>query len=323
MGINVTLYDAHGHDREIKLTGGLVKGLTEDQLLWIDVEGEDAGQLTLIAEALDVPGRALDRITDLERPPYLDNYPEYFGFAVDAPDEEHGDRKKGTQLGFLVGGRWLLTVHQRPVDYLTEFKAQDKGETLIGALSPAMLTVSLLDWHLTQYFAEVARIEDAVDELDETILAEGTQREVLDRIVAIRARVSRLRGQLATQRPIFYGFSRPDFAQRFDDRTADAFRPMADRYDRAIDEIERSREVVVGSFELFTSMTTQQTNDLVKALTFLTAIIGLCAAIAGLLGMNFELPFFKTGMHGFIIVTVGLTGMALLSLVIARWRRWL
>lgn len=323
MQISSTLYDAHGHDHEVTLTAETVAALADDQLLWIDVQASGGSDFSELAKALTVPETSIERVVDLERKPYLDNYTDYFGFAVDAPDGVGSDNGKGIQLGFLVGKNWLLTCHEQPVEYLTDFRTQDRGETLIGALTPALLAVSLLDWHLAQYFAEVARIESDVDRLDETILAEGTQRQVLDQIVAIRARVSRLRAQLATQRPIFYGFSRPDFSQKFDDETTAAFRPIAERYDRAIDEVERTREVVVGSFELFTSMTTQQTNDLVKALTFLTAIIGFCAAVAGLLGMNFELPFFKSGTHGFEIVTGSLVAAAIASMVVARWRRWI
>ncbi|MBC7504146.1 MAG: hypothetical protein H7267_00210 [Sandarakinorhabdus sp.] len=217
----------------------------------------------------------------------------------------------------------MVTLRNGPVKYLSDFIAQDKGETAIGRLSPALLVASLLDWHLTGYLAEVAEIEAMVDALDATILADGTQREVLRRIVGIRARVSRLRTQLATQRPIFYGFSRPDFSLNFEADDHEAFARLADRFNRAIDEVERSRALVVGSFELFTSMTTQQTNDLVKILTFVTVVIGFCAAVAGLLGMNFDLPLFKTGTLGFAVVTALMAGFSLLALMAAKWRRWL
>ncbi len=79
---------------------------------------------------------------------------------------------------------------------------------------------------------------------------------------------------------------------------------------------------MVGSFDLYTSITTQQTNDLVKVLTFLTAVIGFCAAVAGLLGMNFKLPLFESGMFGFEIVIAGLTAFGIASFVVAKWRKW-
>ena len=315
MTIRAMLYDADGEDAAVEVSRAAVEAVEADQLLWIDIDPDDADATARVVAALGIEAKVIARVTDRDRPPYLDNYSEIFAFAVAAPEA-------GSRLGFVVGKRWLLTLHRHPIGYLSDFRAQDKGETLIGRLSPAMLTASLLDWHLTNYFAEVADIEASVDALDEKILSEGTQREVLDEIVEIRARVSRLRSQLATQRPVFYGFARPDFALNFEEDEDQVFARLSNRYDRAIDEVERTRDVVVGSFDLFTSMTTQQTNDLVKALTFLTAVIGICAAVAGLLGMNFEIPIFKTGMRGFEVVTGGLVGFAVISLVVAKFRRW-
>ena len=60
-----------------------------------------------------------------------------------------------------------------------------------------------------------------------------------------------------------------------------------------------------------------------KALTFLTAIVGLCAAIAGLMGMNFKLAFFETGLTGFAIVTGGLLVTAAIAVGYARHREWI
>jgi magnesium transporter len=322
--IDALLYNAAGMDKRVEVSPELVAQLSEEQLLWIDVEdGGDADALRL-ARPLGINDRTIIRVLDRERPPYLDNYPDVFAFAIAAPDslDKAGIKKEGGQLGFVVAKQWLLTAHSVPIPYLTAFKAQDKGETAIGRLSPALLCASLLDWHLTQYFAEAADIEASIDELDQSILAHGTERDVLGRIVAIRSRVSRLRAQLASQRPIFYGFSRPDFALNFDDAGHEAFARLGERFDRAIDEVERTRGVVVGSFELFTSITTQQTNDLVKALTFLTAVIGFCALIAGLFGMNFEMPLFKTGETGFSVVVGALVFLALISLGIAKWCKW-
>jgi Mg2+ and Co2+ transporter CorA len=95
------------------------------------------------------------------------------------------------------------------------------------------------------------------------------------------------------------------------------------RFQRAVDEVERTRDLVVGSFELFTSRTGQQTNDLVKILTFLTAVVGFCAAVAGLMGMNFKLAFFETGMFGFSLVTGALLLLALIAVAYARYREWI
>ena len=329
--LTVTLYDAQGADRTIGLDEIDVAMLEDKNLLWIDVVAPDERTLDRLRELLSTPVNAVTQASSEIRPE-LENHGSHFRFSVDAApggsstdeDQDGSRRESGSdRISFVVSDRWLLTLHDAEVPYLDRFREQDKADTSIGLLTGQMLTASLLDWHLGEYFQEVSRIEATVDRLDERVLRETATKSLLGRMVALRRRVSKLRALLVAQRDIFYGLSRPDFALVTDTDAAPFYEALAQRFERALDEVERSREIVVGSFELFTSRTGQQTNDLVKVLTFLTAIVGFCAAIAGLMGMNFKLAFFDTGMTGFLIVTGALAFIAICAVVYARHRDWI
>jgi len=333
LSLHAYLYDAEGRDREIALDEVSLDQLGSESLLWIDIDDCNEAELGRVRELLSI-GREIWSEDQTGRSK-LENYGDYFRFAVgtapapqerelndEAPEPNQG-AKSSVRVNFIVAERWLVTVHDGDVPALQRFREQDKTETLIGLLTGQALAASLLDWHLGEYFHHVSEIEEAVDLLDERVLRETASRTLLGRMVALRRRVSRLRSLLVAQREVFYGLSRPDFALITDSGAAPFYESLAVRFERAVDEVERTRGVVVGSFELFTSRTGQQTNDLVKVLTFLTAIVGFCAAIAGLMGMNFKLAFFDTGLMGFTLVTGGLVVVALISVVYARYRKWI
>ena len=261
---------------------------------------------------------------------YLDNYGEYFQFDViglaDAA-EGNGERaltkRHPEHLEFLVGPRWIVTVHEGELPFLQAFRDQNKGETLIGALSPPALAASLLDWHLTTYFEAVTELEALLDRLDEALLGGSGRRSLLAGVVATRRRVSELRHLLAVQRPVFYGLSRPDFAQVVESDAAAHYRSLERRYERAVDAVDHARELVNGSFDLFTTRTAEATNDLVRRLTFITMMLGVAGAVAGIFGMNFETPYTQTGVPGFWAVLGGLTVFIVAAIVIARRRAWI
>jgi magnesium transporter len=328
MTVTTYLYDADGHDRALQVNDVRLAALTEHQLLWIDIEHSEPALPATLAQELGIGPNVMRRLGDPERPGHLDNYGNHFAFRVETPcilagDDEVLGGVKSQVLGFVVAERWLITTRAADIPFLSAFRAQDKGETRIGALTPSLLAASLLDWHLAEFFTVASKIEADVDALDERILAEGADRPVLNKIVASRKRVADLRSLIARQRPVFHGLTRPDFALNTDDDAAEQFASLAARYDRAVDETERTREVVVGSFDLFTSMSSEETNDLVKALTVATTIIGFSAAVAGLLGMNFDAPFFHSGMTGFIVASGVLIAISIAAVVIARLRRWI
>lgn len=331
MSTRAYLYDADGQDREMPVTPETLGQLHDRAILWIDLPRRDGAEIRQLGALLELD---TGTIQELEKPRYgvrLDNYGLYLQFAgLAAPAEgpaEAAETRRGPRqelrVDFVVGRNWVLTVHDQEVAYLQAFREQDKADTETGALSAAALSASLLDWHLEGYFAEVSRIEAAIDVVDERILAAPSEQRLLEDILAIRRRISRLRRTLVAQRSVFYGLSRPDLSQVADSDASGVFGSLSNRFERALDEAEHTRDLIVGSFELFTSRSAQQTNDLVKALTFFTVIIGTTAAVAGLFGMNFDPPFFQTGSVGFFAVTFGLLGVGLVAWIVGRRRRWI
>jgi len=329
------LYDAEGRDRRVELASSTVGGLTEYNLLWIDVETDDAPGMKAVADMLGLDRSSVNRMRRPHVRPRLDNYGGYFQLTVyarplahraAAQRDEEGRHLYGAgavRLDLLVGDHWIVTAREDDIPFLDGYRAQDKAETMIGSLSPQALAASLLDWHLEDYFDAVSQIEAAIDRLDEQVIAGPGQRGVLGRLAAFKRQVSRLRALLAAQRAVFYGLARPDFGQVAESAAAPHFQALAARFERAVDEVERARDLVLGSFDLFTSRTTERTNDLVKALTFITVAIGLCAAVAGIFGMNFDADVFTAGDRGFAITVAAQAVILVAAAIYVRLKGWI
>lgn len=86
---------------------------------------------------------------------------------------------------------------------------------------------------------------------------------------------------------------------------------------------KNARELVLGSFSLFSSQTALQTKDFMRTLTFVTVITGALATLVGALGMNFDAAFFRTKDVGFWVAVTGLAGLTVVAILLARWRRWI
>jgi Mg2+ and Co2+ transporter CorA len=323
--IQAFLYNADGHDRAVELDERCISELQERNLLWVDVLGREVAELDRLARLFGLARGSLRALLRPQDELYLDNYGEYFQFDVTAlaPGNGTGGQRHPVHLEFLVGARWLITVHDEDLPFLAAFREQDKGETLIGALSPAALAASLLDWHLTTYFEAVSRIEASVDRLEDGLLTRRAKRSLLAGVVALRRRVSQLRRLLAAQRSVFYGLSRPDFVQVVESDAASHYRSLERRFERAVDAADHARELINASFQLFATRTAQSTNELVRRLTFITMLLGAVGAIAGIFGMNFETPLLETGTLGFWSVIALLAALIAGSVLIARRKKWL
>lgn len=100
---------------------------------------------------------------------------------------------------------------------------------------------------MESYLHAVSDFEAAVDRIEVRVLASKVHRECPPELAQLRRDASRLRRMLAPHRHVFGALARPDFRP---DETGVAdkhFRALEQRYERAMDVVESTRELVVGA----------------------------------------------------------------------------
>ncbi len=319
---NVLLYDADGADRDAALEQIDIGRLRDQQLLWIDVDCNDDALIDRIGTRLGLPTDAIAALQQLDSTPSLSNHGNCFHVQVLAVSHEGGLKFNGTVLGIVAGANFVFSVHHRPVAFIAEVREREHGASELGALSAESFTASLLDWQLSTYFDAASDFEAAVERLEVDILS-NKGRDCLEELRNLRRGASRLRRMLAPHRNVFAGLARPDFRPRSAGEAHVHYQNLDTHYERAMDVVQNTRDLVIGSFELFTSQTALRANDAMRVLTFVTALIGTLAVVAGILGMNFEMPFFKSADRGFWETIAGMGVLSVLSVVLARRWRWL
>lgn len=311
--IRAVLYDAAGHDEDIDPSAVPVKALRDDQLLWVD------GPLDALRASKHVPAdirAALGNYTGTCGLEILD--PVY---RVTVPSSH--EVGNGKSLGFIVGKAWLVTVTDPRPAFLDRFVDTDLGETLNGRMTPSALAVALLTELLDSYRSELSNIARQVDKLDEAILTFREKRTPLQTLAVLRRKVSLLRSILDETGITLHAMVRPDFLTHIDAADHGYFEGLSRAHERVEDMVARARDIIVGSFDLYTTRVAQETNQLVKVLTIVTVVTGIIGAVAGIFGMNFDTPFAHTGTNGFIIVTAAMALSAATFVAVAIWRKWL
>jgi len=197
-------------------------------------------------------------------------------------------------------------------------------DTTFGLLDASTFIASLLSAAVTTYFAAVDAIEDDVDVLDAKSLRDDGRHQLLDDLVVVRRRIARLRRVLTDHRQLFASLAGPELSHLTENPdTAGAFKSVAERFDSAIGAVEDSREVLIGSFDVYMTRTAQRTNDTMKVLALATVLLLPGSLVAGLLGMNMIIPLPDDDPLMWWLVVMGVVLFAGLILLIARARRWL
>ncbi len=320
MEFTAYLYDSKGRDRELEFTEDICRNIEEDQLIWINVSERKKETLEYIFSTLkfkNVPVR--DILKNLERPK-LEKFEDFYRFFLIAFGTKKDNDFNVVSIDFVVAKNIIVTIHEQKIEFIEEFKDVEKGETHIGELDTESFIASLLDLHIVSYFRAVERIEKKVDRLDHKILTKDlSDDEFLAEMLELRQSVSKIRRILLPQRDVFYALSRADFLPISESDSEAHFQKLNGHFENAVEAVESSRDTVLSLFDLYTTRASHKMNQTMRTLTFVTIVFGALGVIAGVMGMNFEVGFFKSP-EGFWITLLGMTILIGILAVIAKMK---
>ena len=319
MTIRAVLYQARSEDETVDLRDAGPVRVKDDQLLWIDIDERDPDELDRAARAVGLEDAALRRLQRTDRRARILRLQERIVLTIGAVDGDEEEPRR-RELDIVVGANHVITVHDGPLSAVSGYGKELAEEREVGRLDAAAFTAGVLDAVFAAYFRQIERIERDIDTLDEVAVKSGGGETFLATVLAIRRRIARLRRALAPNREALLPLARPDFELRAD--LGPIWPGIIERLERAIDSVENARELLIGSFDLYLGRNAQRTNDVMKALTLISAIFLPGIILAGVMGMNFKLNFFDEPSNFFVVVAaMVLSSVAIVA--VAKWRSWI
>lgn len=318
------LYDARGNDKEIKFKDVESIKLKESHILWVNILKRDADLIKRVTGQLGLENVPIKAILNLNERPKLDNFDSYYRFSISSVEHSESNRLKRIPICYLVGKNFIVTVQDGDIDYFLEFRDREKGETQIGDLDAESFLATLLDLHIVTYFRALEKIEDAVDRIDVEILRKDLNDEdFLKETVRLKSDVAKLRRWLLPHRDVFYALTRSDFKPIAESDSIKDFQMIVQHFENAVDAIESSRDTVLSLFDLYATRSAHKMNNFIKRLTFVTLIVGMLGAVAGVWGMNFEVSYFKSAEQGFWMTIGGMGLFIVISFILGKIFRWI
>lgn len=321
--VTVRLFDADRTDSVLDLAPALDRRLNRRQLLWIDVCGDlDAATADDLARKMRLKPRTQRVLVEAAQGPFIALHGTYLHIRVDT-EADYGPTESPRWLDLIATNGIVISSHQEPMQALDGLNERVEADATVGSIDGPAFVHTILNGVVTGYFRAVDAIEDAVDDLDGRALRAKAGNDLLGDLVALRRRIARLRRALTDQREVFAALGTADFGASIPSDDPVDFPALADRFENALRSVEDSRDLLIGSFDVFMTRTAQGTNDVMKVLALATVLLLPGSLIAGLLGMNVDVPLPKDGPSSFWLVVVAIAVLATGVLALARARRWI
>jgi magnesium transporter len=291
-------------------------------VVWVDLAAPTPDEARLLEEVFHFHELAVeDALAEIHHPK-VESYDGYLYVILHGIDFQAAQHRFATRdVDFFLGPTYLVTVsdgRSRSVARVRELAARN-GWVL--AEGPAALMHRIVDAMVDNYRPEVERLEARIDRVEREVV-ERPRAELMRSVLALKRDVASLRHVTSPQRDVVARLARREFPV-IGEQVAYRLRDVYDHLVRLADEGLMMQDRIAGLLETHLASTSNQLNAVTKVLAVIATALILPTVLAGLWGMNVELPTFPGGpaaqfwwVVGLIAASVG--GM----LAVFRAKRW-
>jgi magnesium transporter len=192
------------------------------------------------------------------------------------------------QLSIFTGSNYVLCFQDDYDDCLEVLRNRLRANlSQLRRKSSGYLAYALTDVVLDHYYPTMAAIGDYIEELEDRIFTERSERRLLNRILRIKKDVVRFRRLVYPERDKIAEILRmPDEIVPAELKAY--YRDAYDHAIQALDLAESYRDNISSLADLFLSDQSNRMNEVMKVLTIISSIFIPLSFVVGLYGMNFQ-----------------------------------
>jgi magnesium transporter len=287
--LRVHVIDYHGphvEERDVTDVEELTRYLSTESVTWIEVEGlGDEKALRRIGEIFQIHPLALADAVNTPQRPKTEAY-ENHDFLVCRMAQLVGREIETEQVSMVIGPHWVVTFQVGQRDVFDPVRERIRNHSLICQMGADFLAYSLLDTLIDGYFPIVESLGDALEELEERVVAGKIERNA-GAIHVIRRQLLHFHRILWQQRDSINSLLRGE--SRFMSPAIRVY--LRDAYDHSVqilDLVESFREMAVSLMEVHLSSVSNRLNEVMRVLTVISTIFIPLTFLVGVYGMNFD-----------------------------------
>jgi magnesium transporter len=296
----------------------------EEAVLWLDLEKPTAEQLKHLQPLVAFDDQSLKDLLAGEPRPRIEEYDDYllviaYGVIVPEGQIELESRK----LAIFRGSRFLITIHMEPSRSVAAMKQRcEKNADTVLDQGIDQVFFRLIDGMVDRYLTLLDDYEEELEDYEERSFELGPSEEFLQDALRIRRHFIEIRRLAAAQRGLLAPLAEGDF-DYLSAELSRKFRTVENHLLHAVDRVDGLQERLNAAIQNYNAALSKRTNEIVRTLTVLTAVVLPMSLIAGIYGMN--LPGWPPGNSEAsfwgVVAFMAVCGGAMIG--VFRWLRWI
>lgn len=291
--------------------------------LWVDLEGATPEESKALLEGVfHFHPLSIEDCIQVSSSPKVEEYTPkegdlfspYLFMVIHAVNY---NRKDGvfatTELNFFLGKNFIVTYHEAPIRAVTQTWDRAVNSKMHIARAPDRVAHTLLDEIVDNYKPALEELSVEIAELEQEVLS-CPDKSVLNKLIVIKKEVLHLRQIIGPQREVLARFARGEF-KLIRAHLVPYYRDVYDGLFKIYELAQGYTDSLTAILQVYLSMTSNQTGEVVKLLTMITIITTPIVIVGTWYGMNFHGMPEIVHAHGYLIASL----VTLVSTVATYW----
>ncbi|WP_258360913.1 magnesium/cobalt transporter CorA [Moorella sulfitireducens (nom. illeg.)] len=285
---------------------------------WLDLVQPTPAELDLLTDLFHFHPLS---VKDCRHPHYRPGIAQYDEYAfLTLRLVKPGQRSLTATLNVFLGPRFIVTVHQEELEFVTKLWHQYRRDPQLFQKGTDFILYSLLEPLSDTFFAFFDRTEGKIEYLEEEVFRRPN-RQILNQVFTLRRQAIKLRKILGAQRDILNLLAYPEFKLVKPENRV-FFLDIYNEMLRLMDQVETFHDLASSTLEIYLSLTSNRLNEIMKVLTVITTIMMPLTLIAGIYGMNFRYMPELEWRYGYFTVLGVMALLAAVMLFFFRRKGW-
>ena len=258
----------------------------EDCFVWVALSDPSEHELEQMKDEFGLHELAVEDARHGHQRPKIEEYGDSV-FAVMHQLEESGDGYRISEVNVFVGRNYVLSVRNHSRQHFLGVRERCEREPHMLQHGAGFVFYALMDAVVDRYFPIMDRLESELDEIEDQIFAKGAARTNIERLYALKRKITLLRHAVAPLMEAagkLFGPRGPLVCAN----SRDYFRDVHDHLFRINASLENIRETIGTAIQVNLSMVTIEEIEVGKKLAAWGGIFAGATAFAGIWGMNFK-----------------------------------
>ncbi|HET6348491.1 MAG TPA: magnesium/cobalt transporter CorA [Candidatus Krumholzibacteria bacterium] len=285
-----------------------------DTVSWIDIVGlHDTDLLGSFGEHFGLHPLVMEDILNTHQRPKLEEYDDYFYVVARMLIPGKGGEAFHTeQVSFVLGKHFVATFQETAADVFDPVRNRVEQGGKSRRMGPDYLLYVLLDAMVDNYFVVLQGVAERIENVERIITGEDPKPHDLDEVHHLRREMVYLRRYTWPLRDVVAELGRSD-SPLISEETQVYLRDLHDHVMQVIESMENFRDVLASMQDLYLSVLSNRTNEVIRILTIISFIFVPLTFLAGVYGMNFKYFPEIEWRHGYeafwvlsVVVVIGL-----------------